>query len=187
MATQQQTTSVSTWTLDPVHSQVGFNVKHMMITRVRGRFTEVEGMLELDEENPAASSVDVEIDASSIDTRAEDRDTHLRSDDFLGAETHPRITFRSERVEGLTLEPGSEFRVSGDLTIRGVTQEVTLDAVYEGTGQDPWGGERVSFSATTTIDRRDYGLEWNQALETGGFLVGNQVRIELEAQGVREE
>jgi len=186
MTTQPQTT-VSNWTLDPVHSQVGFNVKHMMITRVRGRFTDVEGRLELDEENPSESYVEVEIDAASIDTRAGDRDTHLRSDDFLGAETHPKITFRSKRLEGLTLEPGTEFRVIGDLTIRDVTREVPLKAIYEGTGQDPWGGERVSFSATTTIDRRDYGLEWNQALETGGILVGNEVRIELEAQAVRAE
>lgn len=185
--TNEQMVKQTTWTLDPAHSQVEFVVKHMMITKVRGRFATVNGSLTVDEEVPANSRVEVEIDAPSIDTRQEDRDTHLRSGDFLDVENHPTLTFRSRRVEGLELEPGTEFKLVGDLTIRGATEEVTLDAVYEGRGIDPWGGERLAFSADTVIDRREFGLEWNQALETGGILVGNDVRIYLEAQAVKVE
>lgn len=185
MSNQQTAGQTTTWTLDPAHSQVEFVVKHMMITKVRGRFAEVSGSIEVDEANPSSSRVEVEIDAPSIDTRAEDRDTHLRSADFLDVENYPTLTFQSRRVEGLELEPGSSFEVVGDLTIRGETQEVTLDAVYEGRGMDPWGGERLGFSADGVIDRRDFGLEWNQALEAGGILVGNDVKIHLEAQAVK--
>lgn len=177
----------STWAIDSAHSQVEFTVKHMMITKVRGRFGELEGAIVLDNETPANSRVEVEIDASSIDTREPNRDEHLRSGDFLDVEHHPKLTFRSTRVEGLELEDGSGFTVVGELTIRGTTKEVELDARFEGQGQDPWGGERVAFSADTAIDRRDFGLTWNQALETGGVLVGNQVRIHLEAQAVAQD
>ena len=187
MSTPQALENATTWTLDPAHSQVGFTVKHMMITKVRGRFTDVSGTVYLNETDPDSSVVEVEIDASSIDTRQEDRDQHLRSADFLGVESHPTITFRSTRVEGLRLEEEAQFRVIGELVIRGVAKEVTLDGVYEGMGKDPWGGDRVAFSATTMIDRRDFGLKWNQALETGGVLVGNDVQIELEAQAVKQE
>ncbi len=175
------------WSLDPAHTTVGFSVKHMMFTTVRGRFTDVEGTIHVDEENPDASSAEVTIEAGSIDTRVGDRDKHLRSADFLDVENHPEITFRSKRVEGAAKDAGDEFQVVGDLTIRGTTKEVTLDAVYEGTGQDPWGGTRAGFSASTEIDRRDFGLTWNQALETGGVLVANKVRIELEVQAVKQE
>lgn len=185
--TQAQTMEQTTWTLDPAHSQVEFMAKHMMITKVRGRFATVNGTVEVDESDLSQSRVEVEIDAPSIDTRQEDRDTHLRSGDFLDVENHPTLSFRSKRVEGLELEPGNEFRVVGDLTIRGVTKEVTLEAVYEGRGTDPWGGDRLGFSADTVIDRREFGLEWNQALETGGILVGNEVKIHLEAQAVLQE
>lgn len=185
MSDTQTTGQRTTWNLDPAHSQVEFVVKHMMITKVRGRFATVNGQLEVDETDPSSSRVEVEIDAPSIDTRQEDRDTHLRSPDFLDVENYPTLTFRSKRVEGLALEPGTEFTVVGDLTIRGTTNEVTMDAVYEGSGIDPWGGERLGFSADAVIDRRDYGLEWNQALEAGGFLVGNEVKIHLEAQAVK--
>jgi polyisoprenoid-binding protein YceI len=181
--TQQGTT---TWKLDPAHSQVEFVVKHLMITKVRGRFATANGTITVDENSPSDSRVDVEIDAASIDTRQDDRDEHLRSADFLDVENHPDLTFRSKRVEGLKLEEGSEFEVIGDLTIRGETKEVKLEAVYEGRGKDPWGGERLAFSADTEIDRREFGLEWNQALEAGGILVGNDVRIHLEAQAVKE-
>lgn len=188
MSTRQMTEQgTSTWELDPAHSQAEFVVKHMMITKVRGRFATVNGVVELDEGDPTASRVEVEIDAASIDTREEDRDTHLRSADFLDVENYPTLTFRSKRVEGLELEPGTDFRVVGDLTIRGTTKEVTLDAVFEGQGTDPWGGDRLGFSADTKIDRREYGLEWNQALEAGGILVGNDVKIHLEAQAVRTD
>lgn len=177
----------TTWKLDPAHTSVEFAVKHMMFTTVRGRFTDVEGTITVDEDDPSSSSVEVEIGAASIDTGVEDRDNHLRSGDFLDVENHPKITFRSTRVEGAALEPGGTFRVAGDLEIRGGTHEVTLETMYEGQGQDPWGGTRAGFGAATTVDRRDWGLKWNQALETGGILVGNEVKIELEAQAVKQE
>lgn len=172
------------WDIDAAHSQVEFTVKHMMITKVRGRFADVQGAIELDGESPSDSSVRVEIDAASIDTREDDRDAHLRSGEFLDVENHPQLTFRSTRVEGLELDEGARFKVIGDLTIRGTTREVELDAAFEGRGQDPWGNQRAAFSADTTIDRRDFGLTWNQALETGGVLVGHQVQIHLEVQAV---
>src|SRR3954466_5018251 len=177
-------TGISTWQIDPSHSLAEFSTKHMMITTVKGRFGKVSGTITVDERNADRSRVEAEIEASSIDTRADQRDQHLRSADFLDVENYPTITFRSRRVEGTSKQPGDEFRVSGDLTIRGTTREVTLDAVYEGTGKDPWGGERVSFSANTKIDRRNFGLTWNQALEAGGILVGNEIKISLEVQAV---
>jgi polyisoprenoid-binding protein YceI len=186
MTTGQQT-QVSRWQLDPAHTQVEFKAKHMMITTVRGRFSEVSGTVAVDEENPEDSSVEVKIDARSIDTRVGDRDTHLRSEDFLNVEKYPEITFRSKRIEGAHGEPGDRFRVVGDLTIRGETTEVELKATYEGQAQDPWGGTRAGFTASTKIDRRDWGLTWNQALEKGGILVSNDVTIELQVQAVREE
>ena len=179
-------TGVSTWQVDPNHSLVEFSTKHMMITTVKGRFGKVSGTIVIDERSPDRSRVEAELDAGSIDTRADQRDQHLRSADFLDVEHYPTIDFRSRRVEGSSKNPGDEFRVVGDLTIRGTTREVTLDAVYEGMGKDPWGGERVSFSATTKIDRRDFGLTWNQMLETGGVLVGNDIKISIEVQAVRQ-
>ena len=186
MTTETATQEKTRWNIDSSHSQVEFTVKHMMITKVRGRFADVEGAIMLDESSPADSSVKVEIDAASIDTREEDRDAHLRSGDFLNVEEYPTLTFESRRVEGLELEEGAGFKVIGDLTIRGTTKEVELDATFEGRGQDPWGNQRVAFSADTTIDRRDFGLTWNQALETGGVLVGHEVQIHLEAQAVAD-
>jgi polyisoprenoid-binding protein YceI len=185
--TIREQTAVSRWSLDPAHTLVEFEARHMMITKVRGRFSDVAGELVVDEENPGNSRVEVDIDARSIDTRSDDRDTHLRSEDFLNVEQHPRITFRSKRVEGAHAEPGDEFRVVGDLTIRDQTREVVLDCRFEGQGTDPWGGERAGFNARTKIDRRDWGLTWNQALETGGLLVSNNLTIELEVQAVRVE
>lgn len=177
--------NTSTWQIDPAHSAVEFAVKHMMFTTVRGRFKDVKGTIEVDEQNPDRSVVNVEIAAASIDTGSADRDTHLRSADFLDVENHPTLTFRSERVEGAMKNEGDSFRVIGDLTIRGTTMEVTLDAVYEGMGKDPWGGTRAGARATAKIDRREWGLKWNQALETGGILVANEVRIEIEVQAVK--
>ncbi|MGZ5443733.1 MAG: YceI family protein [Thermoanaerobaculia bacterium] len=177
----------TTWQIDPNHSTVELAVKHMMFTTVRGRFKDVKGTIELDEQNPTSSTINVEIAAASIDTGAADRDTHLRSADFLDVETHPALTFRSKRVEGAFAKEGDSFRITGDLTIRGTTKEVTLEGTYEGTGKDPWGGTRAGARATAKIDRRDWGLTWNQALETGGILVANDVRIELEVQAVKAE
>lgn len=182
--TNARTGRRTTWKIDPTHTLVEFTAKHMMITNIRGRFADVEGFIDVDESNPDGSSVVVELDAASIDTRVEQRDQHLRSADFLDVENYPKVTFRSTKVEGASFEPGESFRVVGDLTIHGTTREAVLDATFEGRARDPWGGERVSFSADTKIDRRDFGLTWNSALETGGVLVGNEIRIHIEAQAV---
>lgn len=175
----------TTWTIDATHSSVEFAVKHMMFTTVRGRFKDVKGTIEVDEQDPNNSIVNVEIGAASIDTGSPDRDAHLRSADFLDVENHPTLTFRSKRVDGAMKKEGDKFRVTGDLSIRGTVMEVTLDCVYEGQGKDPWGGIRAGSRAETRIDRRDWGLKWNQALETGGILVANEVRIEVEVQAVK--
>jgi polyisoprenoid-binding protein YceI len=177
--------SATTWNLDGAHTQVEFSVKHMMFTTVRGRFREIEGAISLDAHRPEKSSVEVTIPVSSLDTGVDARDNHLRSPDFFDAESHPTLTFRSRRVEGSLEEAGAEFRIVGDLTIREVTREVVLEARFEGTGADPWGGTRAGFSARTVIDRRDFGLTWNQTLETGGVLVGNEIRIELQVQATQ--
>ena len=183
--TANETATTTVWAIDPAHTLVEFSAKHMMITTVKGRFGEVKGEIRVDAENPAASAAEVEIAAASLDTRVEQRDAHLRSADFLDVEAYPAITFRSKRVEGAVDVPGGSFALVGDLTIRGVTREVTVEASYDGRGRDPWGGERVSFSGSTKIDRRDFGLTWNAALETGGVLVGNEIKIALEVQAVR--
>ncbi|HET7704674.1 MAG TPA: YceI family protein [Thermoanaerobaculia bacterium] len=174
-----------TWQIDPTHSAVEFAVKHMMFTTVRGRFKDVKGTIEVDEQNPDRSTVNVEIAAASIDTGVADRDGHLRSADFLDVENHPTITFRSKRVEGAMKKEGDRFKVIGDLTIRGKSLEVTLESTYTGTGKDPWGNIKGAAEATAKIDRRDWGLMWNQALETGGILVANEVRIEVQVQAVK--
>lgn len=176
----------TTWQIDPTHSAIEFAVKHMMFTTVRGRFKSFTGTIEADEQNPDRSVVTVEIDAASIDTGVADRDAHLRSADFLDVANHPKITFRSKRVDGAAKKEGDRFRMTGDLTIRGTTMEVTLDCQFEGTGKDPWGGIRSGARAETRIDRREWGLEWNQALETGGILVANEVRVEIEVQAVKQ-
>ncbi|HEU0013665.1 MAG TPA: YceI family protein [Longimicrobium sp.] len=178
----EQATTTQTWQIDPAHTEVGFEVKHLMISKVRGRFGAVSGTIQLDEASPARSSVDVSIETASIDTRSEQRDAHLRSPDFFDVEAYPAITFRSRSVE----QAGrGAYQVAGDLTIRGVTREVTLLATDEGRGTDPWGGTRAAFSGTVVVDRRDFGLTWNQALETGGVLVGNDIKITLDVQAVK--
>ena len=177
--------AATTWNIDTAHSAIEFAAKHMMITTVKGRLADARGTVTIDEAHPERSAVAVEFDAASLDTRSGDRDQHLRSADFLDVEKYPTISFRSRRVEGARKEEGKSFKIVGDLTIRGVTKEVALDAVYEGAGKDPWGGSRVSFSATTKIDRRDFGLTWNAALETGGVLVSNDVKIQIEVQAIR--
>jgi polyisoprenoid-binding protein YceI len=181
------TTNKTTWNIDAAHSGIELAVKHMMFTTVRGRFKDVKGTIEVDELQPANSTVNVEIAAASLDTGVGDRDGHLRSADFLDVENHPTLTFRSKRVDGAFAKEGDRLTITGDLTIRGVTKEVTLEGTYEGTGKDPWGGTRAGARATAKIDRRDWGLVWNQALETGGILVANDIRIELEVQAVKAE
>ncbi len=182
LARETAPTTQTTWTIDPAHTEVGFSVKHLMISTVRGRFGDVRGTLTLDGNDVTTASVEAEIATASIDTRQEQRDTHLRSADFFEVEKYPSITFRSTRVERIK---GDRYRLVGELTIRDITREVVLEATDEGRGRDPWGGERLAFSATTTIDRREFGLTWNQALETGGVLVSNDIRISVDVQAVK--
>ena len=182
MSITTESTTTTTWQIDPAHTSVEFSLKHLMISTVRGHFGAVSGTIVLDEANPAASHVTADIDVTSIDTRQEQRDAHLRSPDFFDVEKFPAITFRSTGVAPLG---GGEYDVAGDLTIRDVTRPVVLRVADEGRGGDPWGGQRAAFTASTKIDRRDFGLTWNQALETGGVLVGYDIRISLEVQAVQ--
>lgn len=182
MATATAPETRTAWKLDPAHTSVEFSAKHMMITTVRGRIADVEGTIYTDEKNPSNSSVEAVLKAASLDTRSEQRDQHLRSADFLDVEKYPDITFRSKRIEGSK----DHFKLTGDLTIHGVTKEITLDVTFEGEGKDPWGGERAGFTANGKIDRRDFGLTWNQALETGGVLVANEIKISVEVQATKQ-
>jgi polyisoprenoid-binding protein YceI len=170
------------YALDPAHSHVGMSVRHMMVSRTKGRFADVSGTVHIAEE-PLESFVEVEIQAASIDTRDETRDGHLRSPDFFDVEEHPTIGYRSTKV---TPAGRGRWTVDGDLTVRGVTRPVALDVAFEGGAKDPWGGDRIGFTARGELDREAFGLTWNQALETGGVLVGKQVRIEVEAEAVRQ-
>ncbi|AKU95700.1 hypothetical protein AKJ09_02364 [Labilithrix luteola] len=170
------------WNIDTAHTGIHFSVRHMVVSKVRGRFEKYSGTFRLDDGDITRSFVDVTIDASSIDTGVADRDTHLRSPDFFDVEKFPELRFRSKRIERVD---DTRHRVIGDLTIRDVTREVSLDVEYGGHGKDPWGNERVGFVAKTSIDRKDFGLTWNQMLETGGILVGDRVDIDLDVQGVR--
>ena len=169
------------WAIDPAHTSVEFSAKHMMITTVKGRIAGVEGRLELDESNPTKSIVEVTMDAATLDTREPKRDEHLRSADFLDVAQFPTLTFRSKRIERI----GDRFKVTGDLTIRGETREIVLDAEDLGRGTDPWGGERASFEAKGKLNRSEFGLKWNQALETGGVLVSDEIKLSIDAQFVK--
>jgi polyisoprenoid-binding protein YceI len=167
------------WEIDTLHSGVRFTVRHMVVSKVHGQFAKWSGTLELDRSNLPASKVAVQIDAASIDTRDPQRDGYLRSADFLNAEKHPIIEFRSTRIE----EAGAKrYKVRGELTIRDVKREIVLDTVFGGQGQDPWSGQRIGFEATTKIDRKDFGLQWNAALEAGGVLVGDTVDVSVKIE-----
>jgi polyisoprenoid-binding protein YceI len=175
--------NVSTWAVDPAHSSVEFAVKHMVITTVRGRFAKSTVDLDLREESPLLSRVQAKIEAASIDTRESKRDEHLRSADFFDAEKFPYLTFNSKRVE----EAGKgKYRVVGDLTIKDVTREVVLDTTFSGVAKSPWGMQVAGFSAETTINRTDWGLTWNAALETGGVLVSDEVKISIEVEAIKQ-
>ncbi len=187
VATTAVKVGTPTWQLDPAHSSVEFSVKHMMMTTVRGRFKDVTATLTGDRDHPDEAGVEATIDVASIDTGVADRDTHLRSADFFDVERAPQITFRSTRVENPPTKEGDSFRVIGDLVIRDGSMEVVLDCEYHGRGTDPWGKTRAGFSFRTEIDRREWGLKWNQVLETGGVLVANKVKIEGEVQFVRQD
>jgi polyisoprenoid-binding protein YceI len=172
--------AAGTWAIDPSHTHAGFSVRHLMVSKVRGRFAAVSGTVTI-AEDPLDSHVEVAIDTASIDTRDEQRDAHLRSPDFFDVENYPTMTYRSTAVR-----PSGKGRwlVEGDLTLHGVTRPVPLEVAFEGAGSDPWGGVRAGFSARAEIDREDFNLTWNQVLETGGIAVGKKVAIELEVETV---
>lgn len=172
-----------TYALDTTHSTVGFSVRHAMVTKVRGRFEEFESTIEFDAENPANSSARATIKANSINTDNADRDNHLRTKDFFGAEENPDITFNSTSIK---LESDEKAVVTGDLTINGVTKPVTLDVEIFGSAEDPWGQTRVGFEATTRINRLDFNIDYNSPLKTGGVLIGNDVSLQIEGSAVKQ-
>lgn len=169
-----------TWTIDPGHTTVGFVGRHLVVAKVRGRFTGVTGTVTI-APDPLASSVEVVIDAASVHTGDDNRDGHLRSADFFDVENHPTWTYRSTRV----IDKGGDYVLVGDLTIKGITREVELDLTFDGVSGDPWGGTRAGFTAEGEINRKDWGLEWNVALETGGVLVGETIKIQLDVELIK--
>ena len=168
---------MSTWKIDPAHTDVLFSAKHMMVTTVRGKFHEVEGALDIDEREPSRSTGGFRIAAASLNTGVAQRDGHLRSADFFDVENHPWITFRSTKVERVH---DDHYEVTGDLTIRGTTKPVTFDVQLNGVAQGMQGGRHLGLAATTRIDREGWGLNWNMALEAGGWLVGRDIKVEVE-------
>jgi len=174
--------TTNAWNIDLAHSSINFSIRHMVVSKVRGRFAKYTGKLNLDESDLTRSVVEATIDASSIDTGTPQRDDHLRSPDFFDVEKFPELRFRSTRVEKID---DAHYRVTGELTLRDVTREVSLDVEYGGKGKDPWGNERLAFVAKAALDRKAFGLEWNQMLEAGGVLVGDRVDIELDVQALK--
>jgi polyisoprenoid-binding protein YceI len=173
--------AAQTWNIDPSHSHIQFAVRHMVISKVRGRFNKFSGSLSFDPAAPESGSVQASIEVDSIDTSDEKRDGHLKSPDFFDAANFGTMTFKSTGVT----RSGSDLKVTGDLTLHGVTKPVTLEVESLGGGKDPWGGERQGFSAKTSIDRREFGLTWSQTLETGGLLVGDKIEIEIDLEAVK--
>ncbi|MFS0823348.1 YceI family protein [Bacillus sp. 1P02SD] len=172
------------WAVDASHSSIDFSVKHMMIAKVKGSFENFEATIEADPADLTTANIEFNIDLTSINTKNEDRDNHLRSADFFDVENHPSMTFKSTSI--VKTDDG-EYDVTGDLTIRGTTKSETFQVVFEGAGKDPWGNEKAGFSATGSLNRSDYGLVWNAALETGGVLVGDQVKISIEIEAGKAE
>jgi polyisoprenoid-binding protein YceI len=182
-ATITASTGLRTFTIDKAHSEVQFQVRHL-VTKVRGRFTDFSGSVAFDPARPEQSSVSLSIDTKSVDTHTADRDQHLRSDDFFAVDKYPTLTFVSSRV---TRKSDEAYEVAGTLTLRGIAREVTLPVTYLGDATDPWGNARVGFETGITINRKDYGLLWNAALETGGFLVGDDVKISVSVQAIEQK
>lgn len=170
------------WRIDTAHTEVEFSARHLMISNVKGRFSNPTGSVSYDPAQPGSLALNVSIPVATIDTRNEQRDAHLRSADFFDAEKHPTLTFTGKRVEG---DITGNFKLTGSLTIRGVTREITLDGTAEGAGSDPWGNDRLGFSASGKINRKDFGLTWNQALETGGVVVGDEIKIIVNTELMR--
>lgn len=182
---EQPTVGTKTiWTLDPSHSQVSFSAKHMMVSTVRGSFGTVTGQIALDENDYTNSEVEATIDVASLSSRDDKRDGHLRSADFFDVENYPTATFKSTRIVS---KGGDKYEVTGDLTVRGVTKQVTLDAEFDGKGVNPWGQQLIAFSATTEINRKDWGLNWNVALEAGGWLVAEKIKLDIATEATRAQ
>jgi polyisoprenoid-binding protein YceI len=170
------------YTLDPTHTRLGFSARHAMVTKVRGAFNDFEGHLHVDAADPSRSTARVVIQAASIDTRNADRDAHLRSNDFFAMDEFPTIEFTSTSAE--QVDDGT-YRVSGDLTVKGTTKPISIDFEFVGAATDPWGNTRIGFEGSVTINRKDYGVTWNTALETGGVLVSDKVTLEFELSAVK--
>jgi polyisoprenoid-binding protein YceI len=184
-ATSTSAPALTNWKIDPAHSQAEFAIRHLMISTVKGRFGVVNGTVVTDESDLTKSKIEASLDVTSIHTHESQRDAHLKSADFFDAEKYPTIDFRGTRITDVASDK-SEFKLIGDLSIHGVTREVSLQVTSEGRGKDPWGGERAGFSAHTRIKRSDFGLTWNQALETGGFVVGDEVKITIDVELVKQ-
>ncbi|MBF0815932.1 YceI family protein [Microbacterium paludicola] len=172
------------WLFDPDHTRIGFSARHAMVTKVRGAFNDVDGRIHLDVDNPEESWVEVRVQTASIDTRSKQRDEHLRSADFFDVETYPEIVFRSTAIDEVD---ENALNVIGDLTIRDVTRQVTIPLAFTGVERDPFGKLRAGFEGTRRLDRRDFGLEWNAALDTGGVLVSEKITLEFEISAVKDE
>lgn len=172
------------WNLDTAHSSVDFSIKHMMIANVKGTFKQFDAVIEADPADLTTAKIEFNVDTASVDTRNEDRDNHLRSADFFDVENYPKMTFVATDIKKTDED---EYDVTGDLTIRGKTLPQTFKVTYEGSGKDPWGNEKAGFSVEGTIKRSDFGLTWNAALETGGVLVGDKVKISMDIQAAKAE
>ena len=181
-ATLTEPITAAPWQIDSAHTEIEFSARHLMISNVKGRFSNPVGTVRVDPDTTSGVELSVTFPVATIDTRNEQRDAHLRSADFFDAEKFPEITFKGKRVQGPIT---GEFKLIGDLTIRGVTREVTLDVTSEGTGSDPWGNDRLGFSATGAVDRKEFGLVWNQLLETGGVAVGDIIKIVINTELMR--
>jgi polyisoprenoid-binding protein YceI len=178
MATPE-TTTAQKWAIDPAHTEVQFKVKHLVISTVTGKFNQFEGTLNSETEDFDGADAAFSIDVNSVSTNSEDRDNHLRSNDFFAAEEYPKITFENGRLKKVK---DDQYTMSGDMTIRGTTRPVTLNVVYNGTMKDPWGNMKAGFEITGKLNRKDYGLTWNTITEAGGMLVGEDVKLEINAQ-----
>lgn len=174
--------TMTKWAIDPTHSSIDFSIKHMMIANVKGSFNNFDAIIEANPADLTTATIEFNVELSSINTRNEDRDNHLRSADFFDIENYPTMTFKATKIIN---NGDGEYDVTGDLSLHGVTKQETFTVIYEGTGKDPWGNEKVGFSAQGAIKRSEYGLTWNSALETGGVLVGDKVKINLEIQAAK--
>lgn len=175
--------AISKWALDPTHSSVSFTIRHMMFSKVRGSFKSFDASIEADPNDLTTAGIAVTVDLASVDTNNADRDNHLRTADFFDVEHHPKLTFAAKSIAGTA---DGEYAVTGDLTLHGVTRSETFAVEFSGEGKDPWGNVKAAFQATGTIKRSEYGLTWNAALEAGGFLVGDEVKVEIEIQAAKQ-